>query len=88
MSKNVPLRPDIPLLSIVYSAAGGFPVTVEIHNDWKQTGEYTVFCQSVKRGYMAAEVLQFASNALADELWNMVSKGDLQNDPDEGEAPF
>jgi len=88
MPKRVGLSAEIPELSIVFFAAGGFPVTVEIQGDWRSTGEYSVFCQDAERGRLAIEVLNFAANALADTIWDLEREEFKRNLLDDEEAPF
>jgi len=88
MAKRVGLSKEIPLLSIVYHAAGGFPIVVEVREDWKKTGAVYIFCQDLERGRRAADVLEFALNALADELISRLLPGEVLPDIDDEDVPF
>jgi len=88
MPKRVGLSAEIPELSIVFFASGGFPVTVEVQADWRNTGEYSIFCQDAERGRWASDVLHFAWNALADTIYELEREDFRRKLQDDEEAPF
>lgn len=85
MRRPTEKQTEFPLLEITYDPLGAHPVTVLMSMDWGLTGEVVIKYTTDQSLIDFNELLQFAQNAVADEVpikkWKAHAKSKQKNTP-------
>lgn len=63
---------SIPFITVIIDPTGDHPVILTAKDDWSRTGEYILSVTPLEALRLANQVLQFAANSMADEVWEQL----------------